>query len=115
MVTLLPARHGARFEAKEEVAFVGGQLRDDPDDLTQSANMLKQGKDSNQRAAEHQARLNHVRPDDSFDPAHCRIDAGDDRQRDDRDEVGTDRGHRLLAELHLPTRDEDAIGQHHHE
>src|SRR5439155_7652866 len=34
---------------------------------------------------------------------------------DGRDEIGTDRRDRLLAELHLSTRDEHAVRQHHHE
>src|SRR2546422_4355026 len=33
LVALLPLRDPARFEPVEEVAFVGGQLRDGPDDL----------------------------------------------------------------------------------
>ena len=92
-----------------------GQLGDGQDDLVQSADMVEESANGNQRAAEHQAGLNHVRPDDGLDSADRRIDAGDDGEGDDRDDVGTDRRHRLLAELHLSARYEHAVRQHHHE
>src|SRR5881296_1722056 len=115
MVALLPLRDDARFEPVEEVAFVCRQLRDSSDYLMQSTDMIEQGGNGNQRSAEHQAGLNHVRPDDGLDAAERRIEAGHDGESDDRDEVGTDRRDRLLAELNLPARDEHAVRQHHHE
>ena len=92
-----------------------GQLRNGPDDLPESAEMTEQGADGNQGAAEHQARLNHIRPDDGLDAADRRIQAGDDREGDDRGQIGTDRGDGLLAELHLPARCEHAVGHDHHQ
>ena len=77
--------------------------------------MIEQGGNGNQGSAEHQAGLNHVRPDDGLDATDRRVDAGHDGESDDRNEVGTDRGDRLLAELHPPTCDEHAVRQHHHE
>src|SRR5207249_4933177 len=115
LVALLPLRDDARFEPVEEVAFVGGQLRDGPDDLVESADVIEQRANGNQRAAEHQAGLNQVRPDDGLDSAERRIEAGDEGEGDDRDEIGTDRRDRLLAELHLSAGYEHAVRQHHHE
>jgi len=115
MVALLPLRDDPRFEPVEEVAFVCRQLRNGSDDLVQSADVIEQDGNGNQRSAEHQAGLNHVRPDDGLDAADRRIEAGHDGESDDRDEVRTDRGDRLLAELHLPARDEHAVRQYHHE
>src|SRR2546426_7721650 len=59
MVALLPLRDDARFEPVEEVAFVCSQLRDGSDDFMQSADVIEQGGNGNQRSAEHQAGLNH--------------------------------------------------------
>src|SRR3989454_1935639 len=115
MVALLPLRDDARFEAVEEVAGVCRHRRNGSDDITKSADVIEQGGNGNQGSAEHQAGLNHVRPDDGLDATDRRIEAGHDGESDDRDEVGTDRGDRLLAELHLPARDEHAVCQHHHE
>src|SRR5213593_9243 len=115
MVALLPLPDDARFEPVEEVAFVCRQLRDGSDDLMQSADVTEQGGNGNQRSAEHQAGLNHVRPDDGLDAAERRIEEGHDGESDDRDEVGTDRSDCLLAELNLPASDEHAVRQHHHE
>ena len=81
MVALLPLRDDARFEPMEEVAFVCRQLRDGSDDLMQSTDMSEQGGNGNQRSAEHQAGLNHVRPDDGLDAAERRIEAGHDGER----------------------------------
>src|SRR3989442_1066975 len=90
-------------------------VRDGPDALVESADVIEQRANGNQRAAEHQAGLNQVRPDDGLDSAERRIEAGDEGEGDDRDEIGTDRRDRLLAELHLSARDEHAVRQHHHE
>src|SRR5438309_2272879 len=115
MVALLPLRDDPRYEPMEEVAILCRQLGNGSDDLVQSADVIEQDGNGNQRSAEHQAGLNHVRPDDGLDAADRRIEAGHDGESDDRDEVWTDRGDRLLAELHLPARDEHAVRQYHHE
>ena len=94
---------------------MGGQLRNGPDNLVEPADVIEQRGNGNQGAAEHQAGLNQVRPDDGLDPAGRRIEAGDDGQDDDRDEIRTHRRDRLLAEMHLPARDEHAVGQDHNE
>ena len=67
-----------------------------------SADVIEQRADGDQRATEHQAGLNHVRPDHGLDSAERGVETGDEGESDDRDEIGTDRRHRLLAELHFP-------------
>src|SRR2546430_10802605 len=59
-------------------AFMGGQLRNGPDNLVEPADVIEQRGNGNQVAAEHQAGLNHVRPDDGLDPAGRGIESADD-------------------------------------
>ncbi len=77
--------------------------------------MEEQRGDRDQRAAEHQAGLDDVGPDDRLDPAHRGVEAGQHREDDDRDQVGADGGDRLLRGLGPGARDEQAPRQHHHE
>jgi len=68
MVALLPLRDDPRFEPVEDVAFVCRQCGTARMISWQSADVIEQDGNGNQRSAEHQAGLNHVRPDDGLDP-----------------------------------------------